>query len=138
MMVVRLATLMCVGVLSSACSGAEQQDVLAPSTSSSSSSGSNGEDTPPERGTPTGDTSGPTAGDNSDPSGERCTPEVEPNDDRDQANELETLRCGTLAKDVDELDVLTFTLPEGTRSMKIDFRGGVRLAVSVDGGDTVI
>ena len=124
--------LTCTGVLATACSGAETQDVLvgssASSTSSSSSSGSSGTSSS-SSGTTSSGTSG-TSG-----STDTCPEEEEPNDDKDEANVLAPVRCGTLS-DRRDREFLTFQLEPDTESMSINFTGRVRLRVDVPGHDT--
>lgn len=103
-------SLLCVAALTTACSGAEPQDVLLGPSGSSSSS----------------DASGTTSA---------CPSEQEPNDDEDAANVLAPLLCGTLSGRGDR-DHLTFRLKPDTRSMTIRFTGRVRLRVDVAGHDT--
>lgn len=103
------------GLTTSACAGAETQDVLqaASGASGSSSSGSS----PP-------------------PSSGGCQ-EEEPNDSREDANRLTTERCGTLSKD-DDRDFLTFRMKPSTRRLGLDFSGNVRLKVTVNGEERVL
>jgi hypothetical protein len=106
------------------CSGAEPQDVLAsPSGAASSSS--------------TGGASSSTGGASSSTGGSsNCTPEEEPNDDKDNANVLAPARCGTLSRD-DKRDYLTFQLKPTTRTLKLNFDGRIRLRVYVPGWNRV-
>lgn len=84
-----------------------------------------------------GTSSGGSSGTTSSSGGGRndCEPEVEPNDEKDEANELRPARCGTLSKD-DEKDFLTFRLKPDTKQLSINFTGRVRLRVDVDGEKT--
>lgn|GEM_PF-2136460 len=130
-------TLTCTGVLATACSGAETQDVLAGSgasstSASSSSSGSSGASSS------SGTTSSGTSGTSGTSGGTAtCTEEEEPNDDEDEANTLAPSRCGTLS-DREDREFLTFQLKPDTRSMSINFTGRVQLRVDVPGHDTTV
>jgi hypothetical protein len=66
-----------------------------------------------------------------------CTPEVEPNDDRDTANTLAPSRCGAIQPN-SESDFLTFQLGEKSSSMQIKFDGKVLLKVDIDGQTIVL
>jgi hypothetical protein len=109
-----------------ACSGAETQDVLATNVNGSSSgitSSSSGSGSSSGVSSSSGATSGNPAG---------CTPEEEPNDNRNQANSLEPGRCGSLGRS-DSKEFLTFRLKPTTKEMSLKFGGRVRLKVEVDG-----
>ncbi len=122
--------LTCTGVLATACSGAETQDVLL-GASGSSSSGATSSGTGSSSGT-TASSSGAsgTSGGNG-----TCTAEEEPNDNKDEANVLSPVRCGTLSRR-DDKDFLTFRLKPEAKTMSINFTGRVRLRVDVAGHDT--
>ena len=120
------------GATAAGCSGATEQDVLR--TNSAASSGgaadaSSGGD---------GQTSSGGAADasSSDSAAAKCTPEVEPNDDPDDANELAPSRCGAIQPN-SEVDNLRFQLSDKSTSMQLRFDGKVTLEVEVD-GDTVV
>jgi len=113
------------------CSGAEDQDVLAASSSNATTTSSSGTTS---SGT-TGGTSGATSGGTTSGTPSDCTQEVEPNDDKDSPNELNPSRCGTLTNR-DYKDILTFRLKPATKTMQINFSGRVRLKVDVPGRDT--
>lgn len=126
-------SLTCTAVLVSACAGAESQDVLSDSpgaASSSSSSSSSGGNSSGDGGSSSG-----ASGTTSSSGGTECKPESEPNDSENEANELASVRCGTLTRK-DKRDYLTFRLKPDTREMEINFTGRVRLRVDVDGRDT--
>lgn len=113
-----------VALLATGCSGADTQDVL---RSTSTTTG-----TPP--GTPPGSpgSTPPGSSGSSPPPPGDCTPEEEPNDSKDQANELASERCGTLSGE-DSRDFLTFRLKGGTKRLGLDFQGRVKLRVTVNG-----
>jgi hypothetical protein len=119
-----------------ACSGARPQDVLGDEVAqSSSSSGSGGGSSSSGNGssgvTSSGGTSGGGGGGSSGlPAG--CTPEQEPNDTRDTANELAPSRCGTVGKR-DRSDFFTFVLKPTTKTFSLNFSGDVHLRVDVNG-----
>ena len=125
-------SLTCTGVLASACSGAETQDVLlgasGSSTSSSSSSSSSGGSNGSSGTTSSSGTSGASG------SGS-CPREQEPNDDKDEPNALTPLLCGTLSGKSDR-EFLTFRLEPTAKTLAINFTGRIRLRVDVAGHDT--
>ena len=65
-----------------------------------------------------------------------CTPEVEPNDGKDNANTLAPTRCGAIQPN-SESDFLTFILAPTSTSMQLTFGGKVQLKVEV-AGQTVL
>lgn len=131
------------GLLTVSCSGAQPQDVLgdqstSSGTSTSSSAGggsstsSSGASTSSSGVSSSGSTSGSSSSGN--PSG--CTQEQEPNDSREQANDVSPSRCGSVGKR-DARDFLTFVLKPTTKTFSLNFQGDVRLRVDVDGQKTV-
>jgi hypothetical protein len=122
----------------SACSGAETQDVLARQVGASSSSGITSSSSGGSSGVPSGSSSGGTSSTSGATSGTtpgNCTPEEEPNDNRNTANVLDPARCGTLGRN-DQKDFLTFQLKPTTKNMSLNFSGRIRMKVEV-GGRTV-
>lgn len=134
-----LCLALAVGSGGTACSGAEAQDVLVSSGASSSGASSSGASSggassggASSGGASSSGASGTASSSGGNPS---CEPEVEPNDKKDEANELRPARCGTLSKD-DKKDYLTFRLKPDTKQLSINFTGRVRLRVDVDGEKT--
>jgi hypothetical protein len=116
-----------------ACSGADEQDVLAPPGGAASG-------TPSAGGAQTGGAP-PTANGGGGGGGGgggagSCPRENEKNDDAKSANELRTSICGELAP-VSESDWLTFELDESVRSMRLTFEGDIRMRVSLEGRQPV-
>jgi hypothetical protein len=107
-----------------ACSGAEKQDVLGSSSSSGTASG----------GTTSGGTTSGGAGPAIDTT--NCTPEQEKNDGREAANIIEGSRCGELTLS-DQVDFMVFRLKPSTKEMKLNFKGGVRLKIEIEGRDSI-
>ncbi|MDF2691830.1 MAG: hypothetical protein K0S65_213 [Labilithrix sp.] len=126
-------SLTCTAALATGCSGAEQQDVLL-GASGSSSSGSSGDD---NASSSSGDPSGSsgTSGPASSSGDSECQAESEPNDSKDEANTLEGCAIGTLSTE-DRKDFLTFRLSPQTKAMSLNFKGQVRLRVTVEGQGT--
>jgi hypothetical protein len=118
-----------------ACGGSDSQDVLSSSTTAGTSSGTSGTSgTSGSSGTSgTPGTSG-TSGNPAPPN--ECTPEQEPNNLPEQANELAPTRCGTLSG-ADKVEYLTFRLKSSTKSLQLTFSGRVKLRVSVRGAETI-
>lgn len=118
--------LTCTSGVVAGCAGAKTQEVLLQAQAGT-------DDDPGGNGTPNGGaTDSGTAGD----SPAACTPEEEPNDDRDEANTLAPSLCGSLSED-DGKDFLTFRLKPDTTNISITLTGRVRLRVSVPGEATV-
>lgn len=111
-----------------ACSGAETQDVLAASSASAPSS-SGDIDTPGSSGAPGSSGNPGNPGTPTTPSG--CTNETEPNDDEDEATAFSGQVCGSVTKDGDARDYVTFTLKPSTRNLSINFSGRIRLTIEV-------
>ncbi|HVJ88503.1 MAG TPA: gas vesicle protein K, partial [Labilithrix sp.] len=129
---------MSVSAISSACSGATKQDVLADSMASSSSGGNGDAGSSGSSGTSSGGSSSSSSSSSSGgsssgfvPTGP-CVPEEESNDGRQDANEFTTAICGTLSPS-DKRDFLLFHVKPTAKSMALYFSGSVRLRVDVDG-----
>ena len=106
-------------LLLGACSGAEKQDVLQGTSSSTTTSG------------------GQSSGGQTDPiSTADCTPEAEKNDGREAANVIAGSRCGELTLS-DQVDFLTFKLKASTKEMKLNFKGAVKLKIEIEGRDAI-
>jgi hypothetical protein len=124
-------------VLAAGCSGAEAQDVLVSGTSSASA-GSSGTNT--SSGTIGNGSSGTTgttgtsgsAGGTSSGGDPTCPRETEPNDTPATANLVNPKLCGNVGTSSDSKDYVTFTLPDRTKTLTLDFRGPVKLHVTVD------
>ena len=130
-----------VALLLASCSGAETQDVLTSSSTTSGMASSSGAGTSGASGTSGVGASGGTSGmgTSSGTSGttpSNCTPEEEPNDGRDDANVLSPARCGTVGPR-DRRDFLTFQLKPTTKTLALNFSGRVRLKVDIDGQRSV-
>jgi hypothetical protein len=122
------------GLVAAACSGATDQEVLGPTQSSGSTSASGGSSSGTSGGAgSSGSSSGSTSG---DPIPAGCPAEQEKNDGREQANVLSTSLCGEVTPQ-DHVDFVTFKIQPATKEMKLDYKGGVRLKVEVEGADTV-
>jgi hypothetical protein len=122
-------------VLATACSGADTQDVLVGQASSSGTTITGTSGSPGSSGTGTsgnpGGTSGNPGGTSGDLGGGSCPPETEPNDTPAQANVLNPQLCGSVSH-ADQKDYLTFTIKGGTKTLSLNFKGGVRLRVTID------
>jgi hypothetical protein len=126
-----------------ACGGASEQDVLSTSSSASSSGASSGATASSSGATSSGGTtsSGSSGGGStidagpSPPTG-TCTRETELNNEPGDANELQGSVCGSLLPS-SELDFLTFTLKQGTKTMDFTFRGDVKITIVVEGHEKV-
>ncbi len=132
------ATLGLGALLAAGCSGAETQDVLAQTASSSgttSTSGSTGTSGGTSGTTSGGTTSGASGGTSGTASG--CVQEEEPNDDSAQANVLSPARCGTLDGGGD-IDVLSFTLRPTTKELSLNFTGRIKMLVTIEGAEKVV
>lgn len=121
------------GATAAGCSGATEQDVLR--TNSAASSGGTAADAS-SGGDEQTSSGGAADASSSDSAAAKCTPEVEPNDDADDANELAPSRCGAIQPN-SEVDYLRFQLADKSTSMQLRFDGKVTLEVEVD-GDTVV
>ena len=123
------------GAAAAGCSGATEQDVLR--TNSAASSG--GTEADASSGGGGGQTGSSGGADASSPDGAAgtCTPEVEPNDDDDDANELAPSRCGAIQPN-SEVDTLRFELSDKSTSMQLRFDGKVTLEVEVDGDKVLL
>lgn len=120
------------GTTAAGCSGATEQDVLW--TNSAASSGGAPADASTGADGPASSSGGADAA--ADSASTACPPEVEPNDDADDANELAPSRCGAIQPN-SEVDYLRFELSDKATSMQLRFDGKVTLEVEVD-GDTVV
>ena len=131
-----------------ACGGASDQEVLSESSTSSSSGSSSGTTTASSSGSTTASSSGTTSSggttsssgtnetDGGKPTPGTCTPETELNNEPSTANTLAGSVCGSLLPST-ELDFLTFTLKQGTKTMDFTFTGNVKLRIFVEGHDPV-
>lgn len=116
-----------------ACSGAEPQDVLTPTTTAGGGDAGTGTGAPGAGGS-TGEPAAPKpGGGNATP----CAPEEEPNDDPDDANVLAPARCGSISPAGDD-DFLTFQVSDTAKAMSLRYEGKVTLEVKVEGADTVV
>jgi hypothetical protein len=121
-----------------ACGGASEQDVLSTSSTASSSGASTGATASSSGTTSSGSSSGGStidAGPSPPPPG-TCTQETESNNEPSDANELKGSVCGSLLPS-GELDFLTFTLKQGTKTMDFTFRGDVKITILVEGNEKV-
>jgi hypothetical protein len=109
-----------------ACSGATTQDVFSASPDGGASSGTSGTSS----GTTSSSSTSSGSVDAGAPDAGPCTPEVEPNDTENQANELAPSRCGAIQPQTD-VDFLTFTLKPTTSTMEVKFDGKVTLRITV-------
>ena len=127
--------LTCTAALATGCSGAEQQDVLLGASGSSSSGSSSESSSSGDNASSSGGSSSGTSGTTSSSGGTECQEESEPNDSKEEANTLVGCATGTLSTE-DRKDFLTFRLSPQTKSMSLNFKGQVRLRVSVEGEGT--
>lgn len=126
--------------LAAACGGADPQDVLqapsAASTSGSTSSSSGASSSSGTSASSSGGTSSGNVADGGSTSGQPgCPSEDEPNDNEDDANDVVGSICGQASKD--DVDFLTFDLPQSAKTVKLTFEGQVTLKVTVNGGNGV-
>lgn len=141
-----------VATIALACGGASDQEVLSESSTSSSSGSSSGTTTASSSGSPStssssgttssggttssSGSSGTTETDAGKPTPGTCTPETELNNEPSTANTLAGSVCGSLLPST-ELDFLTFTLKQGTKTMDFTFTGNVKIRIFVEGHDVV-